>query len=374
MRAALAAAALLLSPTLLACVPRDDDYLLLRRTNADQPARLELAAPNDAEANYARQLLADGFGAELLRTYAMVKRFAGRDTPTMIALGTPDASDGARARKVQRKVQIGWWRTTIAPDAPLIWLDDSPGRRDRSAIADLVSGLGGAIVDVVVPETGSAHSESAALRAGYVAFLQAVAAEWRPPRVIDDRDELRRLGVVAHVRANDGVLAPADGVTWVTRDGPSLRARPAPELVHDPVVVATVLYRLAISDLGRQMADPAVYRPFLEAQPPRDVHPALLLGAFRNFQAKLLAAWSRAAAADRPPHDVVDLVEAYAAAYPAERATATRIFLVTTYGATALRDGVRPDAPWERIESELAMLTADVLFGRRGLRDGFGRR
>ena len=86
------------------------------------------------------------------------------------------------------------------------------------------------------------------------------------------------------------------------------------------------------------MADPAVYRPFLEARPPRDVHPALLLGAFRNFQAKLLAAWSRADAASRPPHDLIDLVEAYGDAYPAERAEATRIFLVTTYGATALAE------------------------------------
>ena len=83
--------------------------------------------------------------------------------------------------------------------------------------------------------------------------------------------------------------------------------------------------------------------PFLEARPPRDVHPALLLGAFRNFQAKLLSAWSRARAAGRPPHDLVDLIEAYADAYPAERAEATRIFLVTTYGATAVPDGVRAD-------------------------------
>src|SRR5262245_31828783 len=118
--------------TSLACVPRDDDYLLMRRTQTDQPVRLQLAATNDAEAHYVRQLLAAGFGAELLRTYAMTKRFAGRDTPTMIALGPPDAPAREVERKVQRKVQIGWWRTTIAPDAPVIWLDDSPGRPNRS--------------------------------------------------------------------------------------------------------------------------------------------------------------------------------------------------------------------------------------------------
>ena len=63
-------------------------------------------------------------------------------------------------------------------------------------------------------------------------------------------------------------------------------------------------------------------------------------------------------------------IEAYADAFPAERAEATRIFLVTTYAATALRDGVSTDEPSSEVESRLAMLTADVLFGRRGLRDG----
>ena len=122
-------------------------------------------------------------------------------------------------------------------------------------------------------------------------------------------------------------------------------------MAGDPMVVATVLYRLASSSLGQRMADPAVYGPFLEARPPHDVHPALLLGAFRNFQAKLLSAWSRARAAGHPPHDLVDLVEAYADAYPAERAEATRIFLVTTYAATALPDGVSADEPPGEVES-----------------------
>jgi len=144
-------------------------------------------------------------------------------------------------------------------------------------------------------------------------------------------------------------------------------------MIADPSVVATVLYRLASSDLGRRMADPAIYKPFLEAQPPPDVHPALLLGAFRNFQAKLMVAWNRAAAAGHRPRDLIDLVEAYGDAHPAERAEATRIFLVTTYGATALPAAIRHDAAPGEIETQLASLTADVLFGRRGLRDGFHR-
>ena len=375
------AAVLVLAPTLLACATRDDDYLLLRRmappaTGAPAPTQLASAPRNDAEAYYVRHLLASGFGAELMRTYAMTKRFAAhtsgyRDTPPTVALGAPD---GPAERAQARRVQLGWWRTTIDGDAPIIWIDDSPGRGERSTMADLVTAFGGAIVDVIAPETGGAYARSAPLREGYLAFLQTVASEWRPPRTTDDRDELRRLGVVAHVRANDAVLA--DGVagsTWVMHDRPARQARPGQEMVADRLVVATVLYRLAASELGQRMAAPPVYRPFLEATPPADVHPALLLGAFRNFQAKLLSAWSRAAAVNRPPHDLVDLIEAYADAYPAERAEATRIFLITTYGATALPSGVRADDSPDRVESELAVLTADVLFGRRGLRDGLPR-
>lgn len=355
------AALLLLGPTLLACTTRDDDYLLFRRPTAKDgapAATLELASRNDADAYYLRHLLASGFGAELLRTYAMTKRFAARtygrrETPTMFALGQPIVSGDA---KRERQVRIGWWRTTLDEGAPIIWIDDGPGRRNPGLMADLVSGLGTAIVDVADPVSDPAGPDASALNLGYVQFLEVVAAEWRPPTDTDDRDELRRLSSFADVRGNDAVLG---------------RAESARAMIADPSVVATVLYRLASSELGRRMAEPAVYKPFLEIQPPHDVHPALLLGAFRNFQAKLISAWSRARAEGRPPRDLIDLVEAYGDAHPAERAEATRIFLVTTYGATALPDAVRADLQPEQIETKLATLTADVLFGRRGLRDGF---
>jgi hypothetical protein len=354
------AAVLLIAPLLIACTARDDDYLLLRRAAAPDgraATRLAVAARNDGEASYVRHLLANGFGAELLRTYAMTKRFAAetssyRAAPTTIALGTPEDPAGA-ARP--RDIRIGWWHTTKPAAEPIVWIDDSGARRQRSTMVDLVAGFGDAIADVIAPETAGPYARSSALRAGYIAFLQVVAAEWRPPRDTDDRDDLRGLKAFADVRANEAVLrSRGDGR----------------KMASDPLVVASVLYRIASSSLGQRMADPAIYGPFLEARPPHDVHPALLLGAFRNFQAKLLAAWSRARAAGRPPHDLVDLVEAYADAYPAERAEATRIFLVTTYAATALPDGVSADEPPAEVESRLAMLTADVLFGRRGLRDG----
>jgi len=372
----------LIAPTLLACTTRDDDYVLLRRVDVGdgrqptgKPTRLVPAAANDSEAFYVRQLLANGFGAEMLRTYAMTKRFVNRTTgapttPTTFVLGRFDGPSSFSLHadipapiepEPVREVKIGWWRTTLAKDQPLLWITDDHTHPwgSRHTIGELVESLADAILETVAPQAGRDESRaSLALRSGYICFLLVVAAEWRTPSIIDDRDQLRALRVFADVRANEGVRhAHGD----------------ADAMLSNGYTVATVLYRMAISSLGQRMADPAVYLPFLEQRPPRDVHPALLLGAFRNFQAKLLAAWSRARAAGRPPHDLIDLIEAYCDAYPAERAEVTRIFLITTYGATALADGVNADAPWDQVESRLAMLTADVLFGRKGLRDGFAR-
>jgi hypothetical protein len=378
MRLPIVLALALCAPTLLACTTRDDDFLLLRRVETkgpSEPTRLVPATSNDSEALYVRELLANGFGAELLRTYAMSKRFAARTfdvrtTQTTIALGAPDFMAGPAP---ERSVAIGWWRTGMAADAPVIWIDDTVPSDKRSSMDDVVSGLGEALVDVIYAGSPCRVAAPSPLRRGYVEFLRVVGAEWRAPRLTDDRDDLRRRSSYARVHANDAVRAEIE-TTFGSSGARVVTERPmrsAWQMMDDPVVVATVLYRLASSDLSRTMADPAVYLPFLETRPPRDVHPALLLGAFRNFQAKLISAWSRANAAGRPPQDLIDLIGAYADAYPAERAEVTRIYLVTTYGVTAIADGVRADVPPDAVESQLAALTADVLFGRRGLRDGF---
>ena len=311
MRPRIAAVLLLLAPTLLAlhapattttccCAARRPR----RRRRAD-PAGAG-RAPTTREAYYVRHLLASGFGAELLRTYAMTKRFAARDrrlraTPTTIALGAPDARRAAARRARACRSAGGARRSTATRRSS--GSTTARSARERSTMVDLVSAFGGAIVDVIAPETGAPHTRASALREGYIAFLQVVRSEWRPPRATDDRDELRRLRrrrARSRQRRRAGRRASADESTWVMRDRQVPQARPA-EMVGDPLVVATVLYRLASSELGQRMADPAVYRPFLEARPPHDVHPALLLGAFRNFQAKLLAAWRRAAPPDTRP-------------------------------------------------------------------------
>jgi len=348
---------LAIAEVLSSCATRDDDYLLLRRAGGTD--HVEFATRTDAQAFYVRQLLADGFGAELLWTYSMAKRFVARtsgdrELPTAIVLGPAVG----RVDGVPLRVATAFWQTSLPADTPIVWIDEGrPGRE----MDDLVAGLGAAIADTVAPDRGFE------LRAGYLEFLQVVAAEWRPPRPIDDREELRGERVYAQVRGNTAVFdAPA-----VCLGERPAEIRPADNLVNDPEVIATVLYRLASSDLGRKMAPREVYRPFLIEEPPRGVHPALLLGAFRNFQAKLLAAWRGAITAGRRPRDLIELVDAYADAYPAERTEAIRIFLTTTYGATVQRGGIRADQPLEQVESQLALLTADVLFGRRGLRDGF---
>ena len=133
---------------------------------------------------------------------------------------------------------------------------------------------------------------------------------------------------------------------------PTARRAPAADLLEDPGVAATVLYRLAQSKaVGRKVAPPEVYAPFVTDRVPEGVSPAAVLGPFRNFQAKLLSAWGRAVLEGRPPRDIGDLVEAYARALPAERADVIRIFVITTYGATVKPGGVRPPTadPGERL-------------------------
>ena len=98
---------------------------------------------------------------------------------------------------------------------------------------------------------------------------------------------------------------------------------------------------------------------------PEGISPAAVLGPFRNFQAKLLSAWGRAVLEGHPPANIADLVEAYGRALPAERPEVTRIFVVTTYGATVKAGGVRPPAgnPGDALP-ELTALAAEVAAGQ----------
>jgi hypothetical protein len=166
--------------------------------------------------------------------------------------------------------------------------------------------------------------------------------------------------IFANVRENRYVLR---------QDGVSLRD--AHELVEDPGVAATVIYRMAQShSLAGRAAPDAFYQPFAAGRLFPGVSPAAILGSFRNFQAKLLGTWATAVLRGHPPRDVIDLVDLYGLAFPAERAEAVRIFVVTTFGATVKPGGVssKPkDAT--RALAELTDLAGEVVAGKRSLRE-----
>ena len=194
---------------------------------------------------------------------------------------------------------------------------------------------------------------------GYARALEVIAREWR---VGDGPTGMTPIaaGTAAQrqlftaVRENRFVLA-ADGLP-----------RAPGELLVDPGVTATVLYRLAQSKtVGRKVAPDEVYAPFVKDRVPEGVSPAAVLGPFRNFQAKLLSAWARAVLEGKPPRDIADLIDAYGRALPAERSEAVRIFIVTTFGATVKAGGVRPpDRDPGTALPELTALAAQVAAGK----------
>jgi hypothetical protein len=328
---------------------RDDAYVVVRRAAAradGEPTKLEYPDAHDPGLAGVRFLMARGFPAELLRTFAMTRRFVERTAPDgsvvharataplYLALGVDDTFRDTPYR--DRILGHGPFATRIPADVPLVWVDEElatapPGAADGAALNEIVIGLGKAIVSLVAPLPANQQAELAVrpypLRDGYVAFLLVVAAEWgsRPDvagaqdSMYDEeaRDYMRSFPLFARVRANEAARHEAQLGDFEYMD-------------RDPEVIATVLYRMAASDLGRTMERDDAYLPFLAEPPPHGIPAALLLGAFRNFQAKLLSAWSAAVRAGHRPATLTDLVEAYADAHPLERAEARRILAVTT--------------------------------------------
>jgi hypothetical protein len=195
--------------------------------------------------------------------------------------------------------------------------------------------------------------------------MEVVAREWRvgsgPAGVIqvEEGSTIQR-EIFANVRENRYVLE---------QDGATLRE--ARDLLANPGVAATVIHRMAESHtLAGRVAPEAFYAPFASNRFPPGVSPAAVLGTFRNFQAKFLSAWASAVLRGRVPRDVIDLVDIYAAAFPAERAEVIRIFVVTTFGATVKAGGVSTNPKDEpRALAELTALTAAAVAGRLSLRE-----
>jgi hypothetical protein len=339
------------------------------------PAGLPLVttgAPDDPRAAPLYQQLMAGFSGEVLRTDYLAKqlvrdanvggkRFPDADRaeaaqPTAFIVGGPvdDKTGRGLALKgtfggVNEHADVAWIALPTYPD------------QDR-ALPQTLAGLIGYEAAARVA-AGAPSPPPRPLLEGYAESLEVIAREWRmgegPAGTLPaNAGTSSQRALFAAVRENRYVLG-ADGAP-----------RAAADLLEDPGVAATVLYRLAQSKtVGRKIAPAEVYAPFVTDRIPAGVSPAAVLGPFRNFQAKLLSAWGRAVLEGRPPRDIGDLVEAYARALPAERGDVIRIFVITTYGATVKPGGVRPPAadPGTALP-QLTALAAEVAAGKLSCR------
>jgi hypothetical protein len=344
---------------------------------------LESLALDDGRAVPYHKLFAVGFAAELLRTDYLRKQFvreaqidgkafsadaraaAAEPTVFVLAGAPPFVPPGAG----HGLATLGFFGGA-AEHADASWIAVPPAPDSDTALAQTLSGrLGRAVATAIAAAGAGAASEpvppASVLIDGYAQAMEVIAREWRTgegPRgtLAPDAGTQAQRDLFAAVRQNSFVTTSGAG-------RPQLRS--AAELVADPGVAATVIYRMAQSKtIGRRVAPPDVYAPFVSERVPAGVSPAAVLGPFRNFQAKLIAAWVRAAVRGHPPRDIVDLVEAYAASLPAERSEVIRLFVATTYGATVKPGGVSLDGDSTAALAELTALSAEVAAVRRPLR------
>ena len=324
---------------------------------------------DDPHAASLHQQFAVGFASEVLRTDYLAKQLLRE-----IEVGGRRYADGVRAAAREPTVLVMGGTRAAGPACRGIALKGSFGGEDEHA--DLLAlpidaypdhdralpqTLAGALGLLAASRVASASAPDVAhpLVVGYSRALEVVAREWRVGE-----------GPAGSVPADAGTAAQRDLFAAVRENrfvlGPDGNVRPAGELLADPGVAATVLYRLAQSkSVGRKIAPDAVYAPFVKDRVPEGISPAAVLGPFRNFQAKLLSAWARAVLEGNPPHDIAELVDAYGRALPGERSEIVRIFVVTTFGGTVKAGGVRPPPgnPGAALP-ELTTLAAEVAAGK----------
>jgi hypothetical protein len=344
---------------------------------------------DDARAVPFHKLFGDGFGAEMLRTDYLLKQFirerqgdarfpaparAAASEPTVFVLdnqpplrGLGLATSGFFGGATDH-AGVAWLALPEAPDSDPALAQTVSGRLGRHIAATLAAGGD--------PAAGVADGAGvpAALVTGYAWAMEVIAREWRVgdgPRgtLSPDAGTRAQRELFAAVRQNRFVMSDATDAGAAAGTG-SPRLRSAAEILQDPGVAATVIYRMAQSKgVGHRVAPAALYAPFVAERVPNGISPAAVLGPFRNFQAKLIAVWGGAVLRGTPPLDIADLVQAYAAALPAERSEVIRLFVVTTFGATVKPGGVSSSAADSTAAlAELTALAAEVAAGRRPLR------
>ena len=347
-----------------------------------QVRALRPVAVDDPRAVPIHRAAMDGFVGEMLRTDYLAKELlraglagqpfspaaqARAGEPTVLVLAGPRA-----VRSEQAALGVGvelpgsFGRKRIDPNPMWIEVGDDPVS-DPAFVQTAAGRIGRLVGERVAGCMGAAAADlPRALIDGYALAMEVIGREWRVGegpmgRVAPDAGTGTQRERFAAVRQNSYVFKP---------DTQTLR--PAAEIVNDPGVIAALIYRMAqAKGVGRKVASNDVYAPFVKDRVPPGVSPAAVLGPVRNFQVKLLTAWARAVAAGHPPRDLVDLVTAYGAALPGERAEATRLFVVTTFGATVKAGGVSA-APADATTSlaELTALAAEVAAGRKPIREG----
>lgn len=334
------------------------------------------------------RLLFDGFPAELLRAiyaeeqlvralevegrrYADSVRRRPREAMALVVPGTPTvAREGPLGHGLRLVARFGapWPR----PDVPWVALP-ADADRDRALPQTLAARLATYAMHLL----GTGGDPSVAdpippvLADGYRMAMEVIAREWRvgqgpAGRIPDDAGTSTQRELMAAVRANRFVL-----------DANGAAPRAATELLADPGVAATVIYRMAQArDVARRPAADAFYEPIAAGRFPPDVSPAAALGPLRNLQAKLMGAWARAILRDRAPRDIVDLIDMYAETFPDERPAVLQIFIATTFGETMRVAG----EPRARIADaaatakQVAAWVAAATAGRRDLRGGVAGR
>lgn len=309
----------------------------------------------------AKQLIRDGWQGHMFSAKARARAAE----PTVLLL-----QGNRMARADEAKIDVGFTipgsfgRIEAHPDVMWIEMGDDPVS-DPAFVQTASGRVARLVAERLVGAADPAAAVPRALIDGYALAMEVIGREWRvgegprgvlPPEAGTGTQRER----FAAIRQNGFVFAPGDPHT--------LRA--GTEMLTEPGVIAAVVYRMAQDKgIGRRVAPPEIYAPFVSARVPPGISPAAVLGPVRNFQAKLLWAWGRALVTGHAPRDLVDLVTVYADAMPAERSEVNRIFVVTTYGATVKPGGVSPQ-PADATASfaELTTLAAQVTAKRLSLR------
>ena len=360
-------------------VPAHDQAGHGRRGPTGLPV-LEALPLDDARAVPFHKLFAVGFAAELLRTDYLRKQFVreahivgkGFTATALAAAAEPTTfllADERAPFTGRGMATVGFFGgASERPNVP--WIALPPAPDDDTALAQTVSGRLARSIAAAIASGGVREGEAApgtfcqVLVDGYATAMAVIAREWRVgegPRgtLAPDAGTAAQRDVFAAVRQNRYVTSSGDAHAPL---------RTAAEMLADPGVAATVLYRMAQSKgVGHRVAAPEVYAPFVSERIPNGISPAAVLGPFRNSQAKLISAWSRAVLRGAAPRDIADLVEVYATDLPQERSEVIRLFVVTTFGATVKPGGVTAGSGADPLP-ELTALAAEVAAGRRSLR------